>query len=209
MIVSALCLLTVVPFLLWAEQVESWIAGLDGTYGTQMLGVVIVALLTFDVVLPIPASLTSALAGAALGLIPGFAVIFIGMTLSCFVAYGLGQTLSLAGLSRLVPESRLHSMSDELQRSGVVTLIACRGVPVFAEVSVIAAGIAGFPLRQFSWAIMVPNFLIASAYSYMGHTAAETSEIFRFVLAILCVPLVAQFLRYVLTRSTIRPSGTG
>ena len=53
-VVTVLCMLTIVPFLLWAETVELWIADLDRSNGTRTLGVIIVALLTFDVVLPIP-----------------------------------------------------------------------------------------------------------------------------------------------------------
>ncbi|HEV3484443.1 MAG TPA: hypothetical protein VG106_03480, partial [Vicinamibacterales bacterium] len=84
-----------VPFFLFEEQFNAFAADLTGG-GTSpaIAGAAIAALLTFDVLLPVPSSIVSTGAGVLLGFALGAAVVWLGMMAGCLVAYMLGARAS-------------------------------------------------------------------------------------------------------------------
>jgi membrane protein DedA with SNARE-associated domain len=71
-----------------------------------------------------------------------------------------------------------------LQRYGVVGLVLCRGVPIFAEASVITAGVLGMPARRFIAATALANIGVAGLYAAIGAAASNVSPAAAFAAAL-------------------------
>jgi len=78
---SLLCLLIILPFLLWGEAAETWVDRfLSSESSLWILGTAIFLLLAGDIVLPIPSSVVATASGAFLGIGLGTIVSAGGMT---------------------------------------------------------------------------------------------------------------------------------
>lgn len=83
-----------------------------------------------------------------------------------------------------------------------------RAVPVLAETSTIAAGMAGMPLRKFVPVIAVANLGIAGAYAYIGaFSLAMNSILLTFATAVI-LPLAAVGIHFVCVYMRGRSSTT-
>jgi len=93
--------LVIVSFLLLEAPLQQWLDGLGPTATDPLrslgLAALLVALLALDVVLPVPSSMVSLLAVAALGAVGGYLAIFTGLCLGSLLGYWLG-----AGYIRLL-----------------------------------------------------------------------------------------------------------
>ena len=129
-----------------------------------MLAILIIALLTADVVLPIPSSIVSITAAAIFDTYIGGALIFIGMSLCCLFGYYLGKT----GHRFVKPDIENnvnHSLTLWVKRWGAWTLLLSRPVPVMAETSIVMAGIIDIPMKKFLIFTIPTNAVIAGIYS--------------------------------------------
>jgi uncharacterized membrane protein YdjX (TVP38/TMEM64 family) len=78
-------------------------------------------------------------------------------------------------------------LSGLLSRYGVIVLVLCRGVPIMAEVSVMAAGALGLPMGRCLAATTLANLAVGAVYAAIGAAAWDTSPAIAF-LAALVVP---------------------
>ena len=151
------------------------------------LAIVVILLLVFDVLLPVPSMLLALLAATHLGFVGGSLTIFIGLCCGSVFGYFLG-----AGYFRLA--SRWLSAGDKQQASelanklGTLALVCLRGVPVLAEVSVLAAGMKGFPLKRFLLVTTLANAGLAVAYAYIGAFLAGETAFLLIIFASLLLP---------------------
>lgn len=157
-------------------------------------GVVIVALLAGDVVLPVPSSLVSTFAGGVFGWALGAAVIWIGMTLGCAVGYALGRGAVRGVALRLVGERELARARKLSGDAGPLMLVLTRAVPVLAEASILAAGAARMPFGLFMAATSAANAVVAVAYAGAGAAAAAFGSFVLLFLALVAVPALAWWL---------------
>ena len=135
-----------IPFVLWEAEISGWANRfLAGEASRGAVALVLGGLLASDVLLPVPSSLVSTTAGYLLGLAPGAAVSWLGMTAGALVGYFLGTRPARALTQRLVGEDELQRAQRIHERYGDWALIASRSVPVLAEASVVFAGVAGMP----------------------------------------------------------------
>ena len=82
-------------------------------------------------------------------------------------------------------------MDQATARYGGIVLIATRGLPILAEASVLIVGVHGLSWLRFLVPVGLANFVIAIAYSILGHYAKE-NEFLPAALAIsLAVPVAA------------------
>ncbi|GFM76901.1 MULTISPECIES: 3-dehydroquinate synthase [Pseudomonas] len=190
---SLLCfsILVITSFLLFGEQIEHFLTGLSLTTPSDPiqklnLALLLIALLAFDVVLPVPSSIVALMAVALLGSVGGYLVIFIGLCLGAGMGYALGAGY-LRLLSRRLAVNKRSSGQLAYQLS-TLSLICLRGVPVLAETSVVAAGMQRYPLRQFLLVTTLANAGLALAYSAIGTYLMEKNALLATVLASMVLP---------------------
>jgi uncharacterized membrane protein YdjX (TVP38/TMEM64 family) len=165
-------LVPIVPFLFFGGQLDQWLRGLadDPPSATATFGL-IVGLLATDILLPIPSSVISTLSGWQLGWAAGTLATWIGMNLGAVIGFALarrwGQPFAL-WFSKGEDLQRMRQVSDQF---GPVVLVLTRAMPVFAEASVLIAGIHRLSWRRFLPAVVLSNLGIAIAYAAFGEYA--------------------------------------
>lgn len=164
----ALLALILVPFFLF-EDYFNHLADRVAAGGTATVTAeaAVVGLLASDVVLPIPSSLVSATAGALLGFVRGTVYVWLGMTASCVIGYVLGAR-SAGWARRFVGEAGVARASHIADRYGSFAIVLCRPVPVFAEASVIFAGLVRAPFKPFLIVSAASNLGVALGYAAIG-----------------------------------------
>lgn len=187
--------LILVPFLLLEEQVLQATGGLfaAGRPAGALLAIAIVALFAGDVVLPVPSSLVSVAAVALFGWAGGL-LIWIGMTIGCGLGYWLGSRAARPLAERFIGADEIARARRFAEDVGPAALVLTRAVPVLAEATTVAAGLAAMPLRRFALATGLANAGIALVY-----VAAAGSFVLLFAAAIL-VPAIAWIALRLLTR---------
>lgn len=153
------------------------------------LAAVIIFLLVFDVILPIPSMLVALLAATSLGFIGGSVVIFIGLSGGAIFGYLLGAGyFHLA--ARWLSQKDKQEANELSERLGTLALVCLRGVPVLAEVSVLAAGMRRYPLRKFLLVTGLANAGLALAYGYIGSFLAGDEAFLLIIFASLSLPIL-------------------
>ena len=154
-VLACALLIPILPFAVIGELPgERWLnaAGAD-QLGFGLTGA---ALLTLDVLLPIPSSIIGALLGGRLGFGAGFMWSFFGLVLGHAVGYALG---------RLVPQR----WSSQLPAApSWIAVLLSRPVPVFAEALAIAAGAERMPLAAFASSVALGDAIYAGALAANG-----------------------------------------
>lgn len=160
--------LILVPFFLFEDYFNQLAAHItSGETSPIWASLAITALLASDVVLPIPSSIISAAAGALLGWWIGAATIWAGMMASCLIGYWIGAGSSSTA-RRFVGDDGLEKASAAAARYGNLAIVVCRPVPVFAEASVIFAGLTHMRLGTFLAVSAWSNLGVALVYGVIG-----------------------------------------
>ena len=193
LLMLALFAAILIPFLLFDEAIT---AGLTSAFETArerpwLSASLIVGLLAGDCVLPVPSSLVSTAAGAVFGWTAGAALIWLGMTLGCLAAYGLGVSAGRVLAVRVVGETDLDRARKMFSDLGPAVLVITRGMPVLAEASAIAAGAARAPFWPFMAWTSLANAGVAAAYGAAGAYAASTGSFLLAFLGVAAVPALA------------------
>lgn len=142
------------------------------TQGKVLAAIVGFALLTLDVLLPVPASLVMIGHGAVFGPVLGTALSLVGGMAAAAVGFGLGRRWS-PWLERLVSESERRSAEAWLRRWGEVAVVASRPVPIVAESVTILAGTTSMPWSRFLLASLAGYAPAALLYAVTGATAVR------------------------------------
>lgn len=139
-----------------------------------LAGVIGVALLIADVVLPVPSSLVMIAHGALFGVWTGTLLSLVG-SVGCSLA---GFAMGRAGrdtVRRFVSDAEYARASRLLDRWGMAGIVATRPVPILAEVMSIIAGTT--PAMSW-WQITISSIAgclpPAIAYAVAGHMATKT-----------------------------------
>lgn len=188
-------LVPVLPFVFLGGPVDQWLRGIaeDPPHPFATFGL-IVSLLATDILLPIPSSVISTLSGWQLGWLWGTLATWLGMNLGAVIGFALARRYGhkfASYFSRNDDLERMHSIS---QLYGPMVLVLTRALPVFAEASVLIAGIHRLSWRRFLPAIVLSNFGIAIAYAAFGDYA-ERNQWLPLALAVsISVPVLVAML---------------
>lgn len=144
-----------------------------------------VALLSVDVVAPVPSSLVMIANGALFGALLGSALSSIGSLGGFAIAFALGRRGGPL-LSRLVGRDELARADEMLQRHGMVAIALSRPVPILAETTAMLAGAS-----RLSWAKalvgattgILPQALVYGIAGSLAASFADGSLVFIAVLA--------------------------
>ena len=192
LIASTMLAVIVVPFLVWGTSVSGWVEdAVSVRTGNAAVGSLIAALLALDIVLPVPSSLLSAAAGYRFGPVVGTLVSWVGMSLGCVIAYGIGSALGHERSQRLVGVRAMERASSEMERKGPWVLAASRPVPVLAEASVLVAGISRMSRSRFLAVTLAANLGVSAAYAWIGAESAEAGSFLAAFVAAVALPIVA------------------
>lgn len=167
-------LVPVLPFLFFGGQLERLLQRfVDDPPSASLTMVAVIGVLATDILLPIPSSVISTLSGWQLGWLRGTLATWIGMNVGAVIGFALarrwGQPFAL-WFSSSDDLLRMKTISD---RYGPLVLILTRAMPVFAEASVLIAGIHGLAWRRFLPAVVMSNLGIAVAYAAFGDYAEK------------------------------------
>lgn len=174
LLVSAVLLVPIVPFVLFGAQLEAWFDVWSGQQvARHIVAAAVVGLLATDILLPVPSSMISTFGGAQLGVLGGTLASWLGMTIAAVAGFALARWCGPAAarwLSHPEDFGRLQRISDQY---GPLLLVLARGVPVFAEASVLLLGLQQLAWRRFLPVVVASNLGIALAYSAFGTVARQ------------------------------------
>lgn len=154
-----------VPFVLIGEiDVMKWIEGSSGII-TFIYGAL---LLASDIFLPLPSSLIAVFLGAKLGLAYGAIAVFLGLMGGSLIGYGMGWTFGRKVMDKMISRSNQEVYTMMGNRIGYWALALCRSVPMLAEASVIAAGVARLEVKKTMPLLVMSNLGLAILYSTFG-----------------------------------------
>lgn len=192
-LILALLAAIIIPFVLFESQISTGLqAALDAVREAPWLGGgLIVALLTGDVVLPVPSSVISTFAGAAFGWKLAALIIWIGMTLGCVAGYLLGASAGRGVALRVVGAREMARAQRLFENVGPAALIVTRAVPVLAEAGTLAAGAARMAFAPFLVSTAVANLGVALAYAGIGAATVSTGSFLVAFLGLAAIPALA------------------
>jgi len=182
----------IVAFLSFGEVLEAKISDwLDPPPAPAMIAALTIAVLSSDILLPIPSSLVSTMAGAQLGIVPATLASWVGMTLGAMLGFQLARTCGRPLAARLSAPEDLDRMDRLAQRYGPSILVISRALPVLAEAAVLLMGLTQLSWRQFLLPVMLSNLGIAVVYSVLGHLASDSGELPLALGASIALPLLS------------------
>jgi uncharacterized membrane protein YdjX (TVP38/TMEM64 family) len=198
----------IVPFLLWGERVDAWLAAWRANPPAwPIIAAIVVGLLATDVFLPIPSSLISTLAGSELGIFLGIATTWVGMSLGAVLGFGLARWAGPAVVRRLVGPRDLSRTAQLVEQFGPWLLVIGRGVPVVAESTVLLFGMHQLAWRKFLPPVLLANLGLAATYSLFGDLADRYHSLpLAMGIAIALPVLLVAALRSTMPRPNASPS---
>ena len=170
------------------ERVAAWLH--EGIPRTSFSAVV-VGVLASDILLPVPSSFVSTLAGARLGPVGGTLVSWLGMTAGSVLGFALARWCGHALARRLSSPEDLASMEVLTDRHGPAILVFTRALPVLAEAAVLLLGAMRLPWRRFLPPLALANLGLAIAYSALGHWAGTQNQLPLALAASIALPVLA------------------
>ncbi len=205
LIVALALLVPIVPFLGFGEALEAKIAGwFDPPPPPMTVALATVTLLASDILLPVPSSLVSTLAGSQLGIVAGTAVSWLGMTAGAIGGFYLARRLGRVIATRLATADDLARMDRVAEHYGFWVVIFTRPLPVLAEAAVLLLGTTELAWTQFLPAMMLSNVGIALVYSALGQVAQSQGQLPLALGASIALPVLAATIARLLWR-TERP----
>jgi uncharacterized membrane protein YdjX (TVP38/TMEM64 family) len=190
-----------IPFFLFEGDMNRWVARLTRPdLGAGTIAAAVIGLLGLDVLLPIPSSIVSTMAGAALGLLPGLAASTAGMTLGSLLGYALGRRFGLPLTRRLVRERELEHVSKRFRQGAAWALAVMRPIPVLAEASALFAGVSAVPLPLYAAVTMLANTGISAVYCAAGANAVEAGSFLLAFAASIGLPAAAMAINGLIRR---------
>jgi uncharacterized membrane protein YdjX (TVP38/TMEM64 family) len=189
LVVFGLLAFVLLPFAAFGPELEGWAANLMRSPGAvTSTAAVGVGLLCADILLPIPSSLVLATLGMTLGPVMGTIVGAAGLTVGSVIGYSIGRAAGRAGARPVLLGNGDESATRFLDRYGLAFVVACRAVPVLAETSIIAAGIARVPALACFVVSSLANLGVAAVYASIGSWAAEGSMLGVAFMAAIAIP---------------------
>ncbi len=152
--------------------------------------VVVAAILSTDVFLPVPSGPISTLAGSQLGFVAGTLASSIGMTFGGVIAFALARRWGHPLAARFVAREQhlpFGSMADD---HGLWLVLLTRPLPLLAEAAILLVGALQMSWHRFLPALVTSNLLIAGTYSYLGQTSSEQGWLVIAVCASIAAPVL-------------------
>jgi uncharacterized membrane protein YdjX (TVP38/TMEM64 family) len=164
----------ILPFLAFHQGLEDQVERVirDPPAG-WIVALIVFGLLSTDIFLPIPSSVVSTLAGGLLPIPAATIASWLGMTAGAIIGFGIARRFGRPFVEHyIISSADLRILAGGEQAALIWLLAVLRGVPVFAEVSVLLAGFRGLAWRQFVPVVASSNLGISLGYAVLGRIAA-------------------------------------
>src|SRR5262245_47567902 len=143
-LIAAALVVLAVPFALFGARLEGSLpAALEQIRRPEMMFAAVAATLAADIVLPVPSSMVSTLAGSELGTGLGALASWIGLSVGAVVGFALARRFGRPVAARLASPEDLAALDRIGDRQGTLLLVLLRALPLLAEASVLLLGTAG------------------------------------------------------------------
>ena len=191
--IVAVLLVPVIPFLLFGEQLESYIS--EQLISNQhfssagWVSGVAIALLTVDIFLPIPSSVVCTVAGKVLGVFLGTLVCWVGLNLSALIGYSLASRFGWPFVKRFTRQETREQVQQTVDRWSLFTLAGFRPVPILAEASILLAGAYKVSPRKFWPPVLLGNLVVAISFVGLGKLAADNGWFSLAIPISICIPM--------------------
>jgi uncharacterized membrane protein YdjX (TVP38/TMEM64 family) len=174
LVVTLVLLVPIVPFLCLAGPLEQWLTDwTENPPSPLATATLVVGLLSADVVLPVPSSLVSTLAGSQLGTLGGTVASWLGMSLGAGIGFGVARRWGRPVARHLASDEDLRRLDDLARRYGAAVLVVTRALPLLAEAAVLLVGLHRLSWWRFWPPVLLSNLGIALAYSFFGELASR------------------------------------
>ena len=183
-------LMVLLPFFFWHQPIDQMTAEFLASSSGWEVASMIVLLLTLDVFLPVPSSVVGAGSGLLLGWQLGFVSTFLGLMLGSLLGFAFGHLFRHTFFHRYFADVEFRHISYDLANYGFLLLLLARGVPVLAEMSVLAAGFHRYSTSKFLMAMVLSNTVLAATHAFLGATARASESDYFFALAFLLIPVL-------------------
>ena len=191
LLIGVLLVVLLLPFLAVGNQLDQWFDEWSAAPPARHItALVVIGILSTDILLPVPSSGVSTLAGWQLGTIWGTLASWVGMTLSAAIGFALALSCGRCFTRWFVGEEELTRMKATSDRLGPLFLIVMRGVPVLAEASVLLVGVNHLQWKRFLPPVLVSNFVISLVYAAVGNVAGHRQEMTLGIAIAVGVPIV-------------------
>jgi 3-dehydroquinate synthase len=174
-----------VPWAIWGTRLDRAVADwLDPLPPAPVLAGLEIGVLAADILLPVPSSLVATLGGAALGVVPGTACAWLGMTAGALAGWALGRVAG-GTLAAIDPADRLR-LDRERRRLGPFLVVLSRPLPLVAEAVALLAGGTRMPAGG--------NVAVAAAWSIAGSVGGRGETLPAVLAAALVIPVAGAWL---------------
>lgn len=195
LILLLVLLVPIVPFLLLGDRFEAQLQHwLSGQVHRREVVVGVIVLLGADMLLPVPSSGVSTLAGARLGIVWATAASWLGMTIGTVCGFALARWIGEPLVRRAAGRddmNRLQSLSDNY---GALTIALTRPIPILAEAAVLLLGAARLAWGKFLPIMLVSNLAIALVYSALGALAFGRGQLAMALIASVGLPVLVTWI---------------
>jgi len=173
----SLATLMLIPFLIWGEGFEQWWT-LEklGEFG-QWAWAAGLALLVFDVLLPVPSTVMMSALGYLYGFWLGGLLAAIGGILSGLLGYGLCRLLGERAVLFLLGRRGLEQGREWFGRFGTWLIAVSRWLPLLGEVTACLAGLTRMPLGRFITALACGCIPMGFSFAFIGHMGSEKPQL--------------------------------
>ncbi|MDG2380665.1 MAG: VTT domain-containing protein [Pirellulaceae bacterium] len=204
LLIALVLLVPIVPFVLFHQTIEQWVNQfVEHPPAAWIVVVVVIGLLGTDILLPVPSSLVSTLAGSQLGPLLATVASWVGLNLGAVVGFLIGRRLGRPLAVRLSSVADLNYIDRMSGQYGAVVLVLTRALPILAEATVLLMGVNRMSWREFLPPVLLSNLGIALAYSLLGYLAAENEWMVVAASVSISLPLLLSlFLRRRLSKSS-------
>lgn len=156
----------IVPFVLWGEQLDATAPKLLRDQPTRWaIATIGIALLSLDVVLPVPSSVVSVTLCVLLGPALGGVAVFLGMVGGFTLGLLIGRLLPAERLRRWIGADTWDALAAQRLPTSLLWIAASRAVPVLAEVTALFAGSLRVPYKASIAVAALASVLVAAAYA--------------------------------------------
>lgn len=171
-IIFAVVGLTLIPVLLFDDEVDAYFAGEEGLRRLQQFGgwawLAGIGLIVADLVLPVPSTAVIAGLGMLYGPWLGGLIGGVGSMLAGLTAYAGGRWLGGPALKLFVGPADLDKLGRFFARHGLWAVAVSRWMPLLPEALCCLGGAARMPVGPFLAALACGSLAMGFAFGFLG-----------------------------------------
>lgn len=168
--------------LTWTGFVQRFVAS-----PSPLSAAAILALLTVDLLVPVPSSVVMIVSGGVFGIAGGASLALAGSLLGNYLGFEAARRYGRDAMRRFVGDAQLERMEEVFARRGALAVVVSRPLPILMETFSIAAGLSGMRRSTFVLASLTGTAPIVVVYAYAGSRAVAEGTLVPAVVMLVAV----------------------